>query len=282
MTSGDRVPVSVAIIALDEERNLARCLRSVDWAAERVVVDTGSTDRTVEIARREGARVVTRPWEGFVATKNRAIGETSEPWVLSLDADEWITPAGADEIRHVLADPKFDVYGLPRRPAFLGAFVDRAWSPDVPLRLFRRDAARFAGGPVHESLRPLAGRSVGRLRVAAPHLTYRTLADYLARMNRYTDLAADGLVQDERPARPMRLVASPLAAFVRTYVAKRGFLDGRRGLIVAVGSAFYAFLKHAKHWERGRDVSEDLRRLATPTPEDPDPAARPTDRRQSG
>jgi glycosyltransferase involved in cell wall biosynthesis len=221
-------------------------------------------------------------WEGFAATKNRAIDETTQPWVLSLDADEWITDAGAREIRRVLADPRHDVYAMPRRPAFVGAFVDRVWSGDAPLRLFRRDAARFSGGPVHETLRPGAGRSIGRLREAAPHLTYRTLTEYVARMNRYTDLAADGLVRDGNDAGPLRMIVSSLAALFRTYVAKRGFLDGRRGCIVAVDSAFYAFLKHAKHWERGRDVSDALRRAATPTPEDPDPAARDGGEGQSG
>ncbi len=267
--------ISVAIVAKDEERNLARCLRSVAWADDVVVVvDASSTDRTAEIAGREGARVIQEAWRGYVASKNFAIESTRHAWVLSIDADEWLTPDGAAEIRAVLRDPRHDAYAVRRRPAFCGAFVDRVWSPDVHVRLFRRGAARFEGGRVHEALRPRAGATVGRLREPLPHLTYRTVHEYVSRLNRYTDLAADDLHAAGRRPSAVRAVASPLAAFVRAYVLKRGFLDGRRGWIVACGSAFYAAVKQAKLWERDRDRSDELARVAGATPEDPDPAGR--------
>lgn len=273
--------MSVAVIAKDEERDLARCLRSVAWAEDIVVVvDDASRDRTAEVAAREGARVIHAPWHGFVAAKNLAVERTRHDWVLSIDADEWLTRAGAAEIETVLRAPAHDVYAVRRRPAFCGAFVDRVWSPDVHVRLFRKGTARFGGGQVHESLRPVPGSSVGRLREPMPHLTYRTVHEYVERMNRYTDLAADDLFTAGRRPSAARAVASPLAAFARAYIVKRGFLDGRRGWIVACGSAFYTVLKQAKLWERGRDRSDELARVAGVTPEDPDPAGPPD--RQSG
>jgi len=269
----DSPRISVAIVAKDEQRNLARCLRSVAWADDVVVVvDASSTDRTAEIAGREGARVILEAWRGYVGSKNFAVASTRHEWVLSIDADEWLTAAGADEIATVVRNPRHDVYAVRRRPAFCGAFVDRVWSPDVHVRLFRKGAARFEGGRVHESLRPRDGATVGRLREPMPHLTYRSVGEYVERLNRYTDLAAADLHAAGRRSSAIHAVVSPLAAFVRAYVLKRGFLDGRRGWIVACGSAFYAAVKQAKLWERERDRSDELIRVAGVTPEDPDPA----------
>jgi len=270
-----REPLSVAVIAHDEEKNLGRCLDSVAWAEDLVVVDSGSTDRTVEIARRHGAAVHVAPWRGFAAQKNLAIERTRHPWVLSLDADEWIDAAGAAEIREVLEAPDADAYAFERVSSFCGAFLRHTWRPDRHVRLFRKDRARFAGGHVHESVALAPGARVADLRSPLYHLTYRSLHDYVERMNRYTSLAARTMHDRGEPFRAGRLVVAPPAAFLKSYVLKRGFLDGFRGLIVAGGSAFYVFLKYAKSWEARRSRDPRFARLVPPTQDDSDPGAPP-------
>ncbi len=271
-------PLSVVVVARDAERDVARCLRSVRGLADVLVADTGSHDATAAVAEREGARVVRLSWDGWVETRNRAITQARHRFVLSLDADEWLTPKLRREIEREMAAPRADAYRIDRRTAFCGAFLRRTWTPDRPVRLFRRDIGRFEGGRVHESVRLVPGARVARLRGAIEHLSYRSLEDYLARLDRYTTLAAGSL--DDRGARfsLARLVLSPPATFLRLYVLRGGFADGVRGFVASAGSAFYVLAKHAKHWERHRSVDPALRAEAGPTPEDPDPAARPAER----
>jgi len=255
---GECQPFSVAIIAYNEERNLPRCLTSVQSADEIVLVDSGSTDRTRAVARAHRARVIEQPWLGYVAQKNFAVGQTTHSWVLSLDADEWLTADGAAEIRAALRDPRADAYAFNRRTAFSGAFLRRVWNPDWQVRLFRKDKGRFEGGQVHESVRMDPGARTLRLEVRLPHLAYRSIRDYVERMNRYTDLAARTLQEQGRPNSLTRLMLSPPATFLKLYVLKRGFLDGIRGWVVSAGSAFYVLLKYAKLWELSRQGDPEL------------------------
>jgi glycosyltransferase involved in cell wall biosynthesis len=264
---------SVVVITRDEELNLDRCLRSVAWADEILVVDSGSTDRTLEIAARHEARILCRDWPGYMAQKNFAVEQAHNDWVLSLDADEWLTDEVAEEIRRTLAAPRADAYALRRITAFSGAFLRRTWSPDWQSRLFRKGRASFAGGQVHESLRLADGAVSARLRQPMLHLGYRSIRDYVERMNRYTDLAADTLRQKQRGVPWARLVFSPPATFVKLYLIKGGFLDGLRGLVVAAGSAFYVLLKYAKLWEMRRAPSPEFLSAAGTTPEDGEPGA---------
>ena len=258
----DREPLSVAVITRDEERNLARCLASVAWAEEILVVDSGSTDATATIAARYGARFLVREWSGYVEQKNFALDQVHHAWVLSLDADEWLSAEAAEEIRQVLHRPRAEAYALSRLTSFSGAFVRHVWRPDWQVRLLLRERGRFAGGRVHESLRMTPGARIERLRHPLLHLGYRSIADYVRRMNRYTDLAAADL--KERGRLPwLRLLLSPPATFLKLYVWKRGFLDGVRGLTVSAGSAFYVLLKYAKLWELGRDPDAEFIELST-------------------
>lgn len=266
-----REPLSVAIITRDEERNIARCLRSVSWADERIVVDSRSTDRTLQVARREGARVLERDWTGYVDQKNHAVACASHEWVLSLDADEWLPEATSQALLATLRAPAADAYRLPRRTAFSGAFPRRVWSRDRPLRLFRRDRGRFVGGRVHESWRPDAGTRAARLDEPILHLGYRSIGEYVERLNRYTDLAALGLVERGKRPSAWRLGVDPPWTFFREYVLRAGALDGVRGLVVSAGSAFYVLVKLAKAWELRRPVDTQLLRETPATPEDPDP-----------
>lgn len=268
------MPLSVAVVTLNERRNVGRCLESVAWAAERIVVDAGSVDGTREIAARHGARVIERPWPGFVEQKNFAVDQARSEWVLSLDADEWLTEAGREEIRKTLVSPDAPAYAFRRVTAFSGAFVTHIWGRDWQTRLFRKGSAAFAGGPVHESLRLDAGGRAKRLKAPLLHLGYRSVGDYVERLNRYTDLAADGLAASKTSPSLARLVLSPPATFLKLYLMRFGFLDGVRGLVLASGSAFYVLIKYAKLWETRRAVSPELRAAAGSTPEDPDPGTR--------
>jgi glycosyltransferase involved in cell wall biosynthesis len=267
------LPLTVTVITLNERRNLDRCLQSVAWASERLVVDSGSEDGTLEIARRHGARVMTRSWSGYVNQKNFAADQARHDWVLSLDADEWLTDESADEIRAVLAAPQADAFAFRRVTSFSGAFVRRVWARDWQTRLFRKGRAAFAGGRVHESLRLEPGATVARMRAPLMHLGYRSIADYVERLNRYTDLAAADLAGQGVVPSHARLFFSPPATFAKLYLLRLGFLDGVRGLVVAAGSAFYVLVKYAKLWEAGRSVSAELEDAAGPTTEDPDPGA---------
>lgn len=263
--------VSVAIIALDEERNLGRCLQSVAWAGEIVVVDGGSRDRTVEIARRYGARVVVEPWRGFAAQKNLALSLASSPWVLSLDADEWLGPDGAEAIAEAVSVPRADAYALNRLNAFSGGFASRALSPDWQVRLFRKDRGRFVGEWVHERLALDPGCRVARLPCRLYHLTCRSLADYVAKMNRYTDLSARGLLARGRRVGPAGLLFHAVAAFLKPYLLRGGFLDGTRGLLASATAGYAAALKYGKLWELTRPADPGFLALVPPTAEDPRP-----------
>jgi glycosyltransferase involved in cell wall biosynthesis len=270
---GTHTPLSVAIITRDEERNIARCVDSVAWADDVVVVDSGSGDRTREIAAEHGARVSLHPWPGYALQKNRAAQEARHLWVLSLDADEWLPDGAEEEIRRALAAPEHAAYSFRRISAFSGGFLPRTWSPDRQVRLYRKDAAGFAGGHVHESVRVESGHTVGALRTPLFHLTHRSVHDQVDRMNRYSTLASRTAFESGARFRMGRMVVGPFAAFLKMYVLKGGAADGVRGLIAAVNHAHYVFLKNAKLWDRTRTRDAAFARRVPPSAEDPDPGA---------
>ncbi|HVQ35526.1 MAG TPA: glycosyltransferase family 2 protein [Candidatus Bathyarchaeia archaeon] len=270
---GAAVPVSVTIITKDEERNLGRCLASVRFADDVVVLDSGSTDRTAEVAARHGARFAHRAWTGYTDQKNAAADAARHPWILSLDADEWLAEAAGAEIARVLAAPEHVAYALRRVSAFSGGFLPRTWSGDVPVRLYRKDRARFEGAHVHESVSVDPSGTIGRLETTLYHLTHRSVADQVARLNRYSDLAARRAQDQGRRFSVARMLAGPAAAFFKMYVAKGGATEGVRGLVAAVDHAHYVFLKSAKLWERTRMPDPEFVRRVPPTPEDPEPGA---------
>jgi glycosyltransferase involved in cell wall biosynthesis len=238
--------LSVTVITRDEAANLAAALDSVAWADEIVVVDSGSTDDTVAIARRFTPRVVETNWPGYVAQKNRAAGEASHDWILSIDADERVTPALADEIRALLrGEPAAGGYRLPRVTFHLGRWIRTTdWYPDYQLRLYDRRRGAWAGGLVHESVR--VNGPVLDLRNELEHLAYRDLSHHLQTIDRYTTLAARQMRDDGRRASWADLVLHPLAAFVRNYLLRGGFRDGVPGLVISALNATYVFLKFAK------------------------------------
>jgi glycosyltransferase involved in cell wall biosynthesis len=229
----------------------------VSWADEIVVLDSGSSDRTEEIARNGGARFYLEDWKGFAAQKNSALEKCTCDWVLSLDADEALTDELAREIQDLLVgDPHCDGYTLPRRNLFLGRWIRHGgFYPDSKLRLFRRGAAAFKARLVHESVH-FAGEP-GRLRGAMVHDAYPTLAAYIEHMDRYSTLGAQQAIGDGKHGEGVAffvagVALNPLATFVYNYVFRLGFLDGREGLLLHLYHSVYVSWKYGKLWERAR------------------------------
>ena len=247
--------LSIAIVALNEEANLGRVLESVRWADEIIVVDSGSTDRTCDIAREYGARVVIEPWRGYTAQKNYALELCAKDWILSLDADEEVSPELAEEIRRVLAGPdSLDGYAMPRKNLFLGRWMRHGgFYPDPKLRLFRRGKAISTGRDPHDRFEMKNGERVGRLQGPLIHHTYPTLTLYLEHMNRYSSVwnRVPGAVPQRFSINA--IVLRPLATFIYNYFFRLGFLDGREGLLLHMYHAGYVSWKYAKGWEMGRN-----------------------------
>jgi len=240
--------LSVTIITLNEEGKIRDALESVKWADEIIVVDSGSTDRTVEICRGYTDNIFHNKWPGFVAQKNFATDKASNRWILSIDADERITPALSEEIRGVLTAPKADAYAIPRRVFYLGRWINYSgWYPDRKVRLFNRDLCRWAGDQVHEQVL-VKGRQ-DCLKGDISHFTFDSLADHIRTMNNYTSLAA--MEQKGRAASSvLHLLFRPFLAFIKSFFLKQGFRDGMPGFIIAVAAGCHVFYKYAKLWER--------------------------------
>lgn len=245
-------PLSVTIITRNESAHIEACLASVDWADERLVVDCGSTDDTVALAERAGARVVVHDWPGYAAQKNFAASQAAHDWILSIDADERVTPELGREIQHLLQSvPAMPGYRLPRITWHLGRwFRTTDWYPDHQLRLYDRRRGRWTPRRVHESV-DVDGQP-GYLTHHLQHYAYRDIAHHLDTMNRYTTLAADDMFEAGRRVGAADVIVHPIAAFLRNYVLRRGVLDGVPGVIVSAMNAYYVLLKIAKLWELGR------------------------------
>ena len=248
--------LSVFIIALNQEANIGECLESVRFADDLVVVDTGSTDRTVELARAYTDRVLTAPWEGFGRTKNYALDQTRGDWVFSLDTEERVPPVLKDEILGVVAsDGPLAGYRVPRKNYFCGRWIRHlGWYPDYTLRLFRRGLGRFRDREVHEEVE-VAG-PVGVLQHPLEHYSYRSVSEYVTRMDRYARLAAVELAKRGRRPFPGELFFRPFFTFLHLYVLRRGFLEGATGYDLAVLMSMYKFLKYyyLRELAQGRDV----------------------------
>lgn len=247
--------VTATLITRNESANIEAALASVRWADEIVVVDSESTDDTVPLARKYTDRVEIRPWPGYSAQKNYAASRASHDWILSLDADERVTPELAAEIKDLLAsEPGKRGYRIPRVSHYLGRWIRGTdWYPDYQLRLYDRRAGTWNGRRVHESV-TLNG-DPGQLRHDLQHFPYRDISDHLATIDRYTTLAAEQLRADGRVPSLAGVALHPPFAFLRNYVLRGGFRSGGAGLIVSVLNSYYVFLKLAKARERGADGS---------------------------
>lgn len=238
--------ISATIITRNEERNLPRAIESLRCCDEILVVDSGSTDRTVEIAERYGARVIEANWRGYAGQKNYASDQARHDWVLSIDADEALSEDLEGEIWALKKNgPAFDAYTVPRMAQYLGKWIlHSGWYPDRKIRLFDRRKARWVGDYVHESV--FSDGRVGALDGNLLHYTCQSLSEHMRTMNGYTTLAAEELVAHGKRVDYRHLLLGPPWTFFKTYIAQRGFLDGVEGLAIAYMASLYTFLKYAK------------------------------------
>jgi glycosyltransferase involved in cell wall biosynthesis len=250
-----QIQISATIITFNEERNVARVIESLRCCDEILVLDSGSNDRTVEIATKLGARVVEASWHGYAAQKNIAAELATHDWILALDADESLSEALEAEIWQIKkSGPKYDGYTVPRLAQYLGRWIlHSGWHPDRKVRLFNRRKARWEGEFVHESVK--VDGSIGHLESSILHFTCASLSEHLRSLDSYTTLAAQDIVARNKRVSILYLLADPMWTFFKTYVLQRGFLDGAEGLSIAYFAAMYNFVKYAK----ARDMSPGRR-----------------------
>jgi glycosyltransferase involved in cell wall biosynthesis len=238
--------LTVTVITYNEASSIGEALESVSWADEIIVLDSHSTDDTAAIARRYTPHVEVLDWLGYGPQKNIAADRASHDWILSIDADERITPELAREIRAVLqAGPGAHGYRIPRVSFYLGRWIRTTdWYPDLHLRLYDRRAGRWSDRRIHESV-SVDGR-VDDLRGEMLHYPYRNISEHLTKIDRYTTLAAEQWAAEGRRVTALQAFIFPRLAFFRNYVLRRGFLDGQTGLLVSLLNSYYVFLKYAK------------------------------------
>ena len=236
--------LSVTVITKNEAMNIEDCLKSVAWAQEIVVVDEFSSDGTADMAKGLGARVYQESWKGFACQKNSAVEKTTCDWILSLDADERITGPLKEEIEETIGrNDASHGYFIARKNFFSGQWIRHGgWYPDYCLRLFKKEFGRFEERAVHEKV--LVQGPTGYLKNPLEHYTYRSVADYLVRMERYSRLAALELPEAKRPPLWSALTLRPAFTFLNMYLLRGGFLDGKKGLFLAASYAYYTFLKY--------------------------------------
>lgn len=247
------MPLSVTIITLNEEANIAQAIQSVAWADEIVVVDSGSSDRTCEIAREQGARVLVNPWSGYGQQKNFAQAQARHPWVLNIDADERVSANLAEEIRHAIARSDSGASGavgfsFPRKTYYLGRWIRHGgWYPNVLTRVTKRDRGRWTEPPVHEELR-VEGEVV-QLSEPLDHFAFSSIQDQILTNIRFSRLGSLHLRDQGQSASLVKLIFKPIGKFFETYFLKWGILDGIAGFIISVNAAHSMFLKYAYLFE---------------------------------
>jgi glycosyltransferase involved in cell wall biosynthesis len=251
-------PISAIIITLNESKNISECIDSLRWCREIIVVDSGSTDDTVARARDAGARVhITEDWPGFGVQKNRALALATQPWILSIDADERVSPALAREIQMAIAENnRFDAYAVPRLSSYCGQYMRHGgWYPDVIVRLFRRGKARFSNALVHESVQVQG--TIGRLHHHLYHESFHDLEQVLVKLNVYSTSGAQMMLRDNRSSGVLTALVHGWWTFIRCYVLKLGFLDGRLGYVLAMSNAHGAYYRYLKLWLINKKRSQE-------------------------
>ncbi len=241
----NRPPLSVVIITLNEEHNIARCIKSLTWADEVIVVDSGSQDRTQNIARELGARVLEHKWEGYGQQKNWAASQCKYPWIFYVDADEETTPALRTEIEIFLTEGKYQAAAFPRRTWFLGRWIKHGgWYPNILTRLAHRDHSRWTEPAVHESLEVKG--SIYQMQEDLLHYTFRDVGDQVSTNIKFAKLGAKVAKQRGECGSLYRIITKPLAKFLETYLWKRGFLDGVPGFVISINAAHSQFMKYVE------------------------------------
>lgn len=250
-----KIPISLVIITLNEERNIERCIRSVPFASEILVVDSGSRDATCEIAKFRGAKILYKGWMGFGPQKKFATEQAAHDWILSLDADEALSPELAEEIQSRFAQlDESTGYEMPRKSFHLGRWIEHGgWYPDYQLRLYNRKHAQWPDSRIHERVQ---APRVERLQHPLQHYVFKNLSAQVATNDRYSGLLAQKDVEAGKQFSLLRLLIKPGSKFIECYFLKLGFLDGLPGLIIAVSAAYSIFLRWSKVWELQKAVKE--------------------------
>lgn len=239
--------LSVCIICLNEEQNIKYCLESASWADELIVIDAGSQDRTIEIARQFSNMVFHRPWTGYVDQKNFALSKANGDWILSLDADEVVSPGLREEILTIIHQPsEKNGFRIPRLSFYQNRWIRHSgFYPDKQLRLFKRGHGRWIGGRVHERVEVRG--AVGELKNDLFHYPYKgSIIGQLQTLNNFTTLQANDLYDKGKRYHPVLLLFRPLFKFIEVYLFKRGFLDGLAGFIIAITSSYSMFIRYVK------------------------------------
>jgi len=255
MKRGTILPVSVVLVTKNEEKNIRDALQSIGNVSEIIVVDDFSTDKTLEICREFTGKVFQIEWKGYAAQKQTAIDLAAGPWVFLLDADERFTQSLSEEVRRVVEQSgEYSGFFVPRKNYFLGRWIRHGgWWPDYTLRLFRKDAARVEVRKVHEKV--VVSGKTDFLDNPLEHFTYRTVSDYLKKMEIYSTLAAQELKDKGKKSGIVTMCSHSAFTFVKMYFFRLGFLDGIHGFVLAVLYGYYAFLKYLKLWEASDDKS---------------------------
>src|SRR3990167_2510449 len=254
--------LSVTIITYNEEGNIRDCLQSVKWADEIVVVDSFSTDKTVEICREYTDKVYQNRWCGFVEQKKFALSKASHNWILSIDADEMVSDELKEEIIAILKSRtthyNIDGYYMPRRAFYVNRWILHCgWYPDYKIRLFKKDKGRWEGtegAAIHESVK-INGR-IGYLKGDILHYSFMSISSHLKTINSFTSISAMENFKKGKKAGILSILFRPLFNFFKMYILKRGFLDGLLGFIVSVLSSYHVFIKYTKMWEMERQKSD--------------------------
>lgn len=241
--------LSVAIISYNEENNIRRCLAALqELATEIIIVDSGSQDKTLSIAKEFDAKIVYNQWPGYVAQKNLALSLCMHDWILCLDADETVSAPLKKEILQVLRNPQYLGYTVNLKLYYQGKLLQHSAQPDRKLRLVNKKAQpKWCGDLVHESLKINA--ACGKLEADVIHYSYQNLAHQYLKMHQYAKLSAQAMLQQQRKFKYYSLLCNPCSAFVKQFILKRGFLDGMPGFCFAASTAIYAFLKYLYLWE---------------------------------
>lgn len=246
----ERQTISVFVVCFNEERNIRRCLESIKWCDEIVIVDSGSTDRTLAICGEYTPKIFVNSWPGYVKQKKFGLERCQGDWILNLDADEEVSPELKEELLSIATNPEPEVNGyfILRTVNFLGKWWRKGgWYPEYKLRFCKRKYASWGGRDPHE--KALVEGKTRRLETEIYHYTYSSLEDQMSRMNRYSSAAAESMALEGVKFRFINLLVNPLARFLKFYFLKKGYREGMGGVIVGLIDAMYVYLKYAKLWE---------------------------------
>ena len=260
MPTNAELPLSVSLISFNESANIGRTLDSIQAiASEIIVVDSHSTDNTLEIAEAKGAKVYVEDWKGHIRQKNSALEKCTQPWILSLDCDEVVSPELCESVIKAVNSGARSGYRINRRTFYLGKLLRYAWQPDWNIRLVRHDAGpRWVGYDPHDRLQ-ITG-PIGRLKGDLIHYSYADLRDHMQRLVAYAEITANSYHQNGRRFQWHHLLINPPAAFIKKYLLKRAFMDGSQGFIVSMSSFVYVFLKYLFLWEIEKNPSGGRKR----------------------